>query len=377
MERLRIALLAHIRHPIAKPFMGGMEAHAYHLANALVARGHEVTLYASGDSRTAARLRPVIPVHYDREFPWHRFHGTDRLTSYLDKAFAAILPELASGAFDVVHNNTLHRFPPRLFRRDGVPAVTSLHVPPFDVLARAVRGSAAPWARFTATSRRQRGLWWPETQPAESHVVANGIALDEWPFVETGDGSAAWSGRITPTKGAHVAIDAARALGMDITLFGAIEDRDYFDAEIAPRLGNGARYGGHLSQPDLARAIGRSTVYLFTPLWDEPFGLAAAEALACGVPVAALPNGATAEVVGPGGVIAANDSAEALALAAARASELPRGDMRRYAEAVFSMDRMVAEYEGLYARAIAARPGAPSEVAFTDRELPRLSGAAA
>ena len=137
---MRIAIISHIRHPIAPPFMGGMEAHSHSLASELAGRGHKVTLYASGDSVPPAgvRLRPFVAQPYDRVYPWHRFHGTDALNAHLDQAFAAILPELAAGQYDIIHNNSLHRYPPRLARQAGVPMLTSLHVPPFDALRRAV-----------------------------------------------------------------------------------------------------------------------------------------------------------------------------------------------------------------------------------------------
>lgn len=370
MKPLRIAILGHIRHPIAPPFAGGMEALTWHLAEALVSRGHDVTLFASGDSCTSARLRPVIPIHYDRDLPWARYHGTERLNTVQDAAFEGCLGDLTSGDFDVIHNNSLHRFPPRLARREGIPSVTSLHVPPFEVLRRAVHGSAAPWARFAVCSGLQRRRWWPETPPKTAHVVPNGIQLNDWPFVAEGDGSAVWFGRMTPNKGPHVAMDAAMALGIPLSLFGVIEDRTYFETEIAPRLDDGIRYFGHLDQRRLADTVGRASLCFFTPLWDEPFGLAAAEAMACGVPVAALPNGAVAEVVGPGGVIATAGTAEALALAGQRALDLPRPAVHAYARAAFSMDRMLADYEELYRLAIAHRPERAESIDFTPVELP-------
>lgn len=210
---MRIGVLAHIRHPIAPPFMGGMEAHSYHLVKGLQVRGHEVTLIASGDSDAGCALLPMVEEHYDRELPWHRFHGTPVLTGHLDHAHDAIIPALSDGRFDVIHNNGLHRYPPRLARRDRAPMVTSLHVPPFDVLRRSVADSAAPWSHFTTCSAQQQTRWWPEGAPSQSQVVPNGIDLADWPYVEQGDGTAVWAGRMTPTKGAHLAVQAARSRG--------------------------------------------------------------------------------------------------------------------------------------------------------------------
>ena len=372
---LRIALVGHLRHPIGRPFMGGMEAHSWHLARALVRRGHDVTVLASGDSDVPGQLHPVLPRHYDAELPWHDWHGTDRLNALLDASFAGVVDALADGGFDVVHNNSLHRYPPRFARRDGVPMLTSLHVPPFGPLRRAVHGSAAPWSHFTTCSQLQRRRWWPDGAPAQAHVVPNGIDLGEWPFVPRGDGSAVWSGRITPNKGAPVAIEAARRADLPLTLFGAIEHRDHFEDEIRPRLGDGIRYGGHLPQTELAAEIGRASVLLFTPLWDEPFGLVAAEAMAAGVPVAAIGNGAVAEVVGEAGAIADRPDAAALARAIPAACAVPRRVAHDRAAARFSLDAMIDAYTGLYARAMAGRPAdGPPRVGFAPHELPRDTG---
>ena len=241
---MRIAVLSHIRHPIRPPFMGGMEAHSWHLAKGLEARGHDVTVFASGDSDPGLRLHPLIDEHYDRAYPWHDFHGTETLNRVVDAAFASALDALAD--FDVVHNNSLHRYPPRLARRDRVPMLSSMHVPPFDALRRAVHESAAPWSRFTVCSARQKGVWWPDGAPDEAHVVPNGIDLTDWPFRETGDGSAVWAGRITPTKGTALAAEAAHLAGIPLTIYGTIEHRDYFEDAVRPFLTGEVRYGGHL-----------------------------------------------------------------------------------------------------------------------------------
>ncbi|GGA96359.1 glycosyltransferase [Allosediminivita pacifica] len=349
---MRIAVLAHVRHPVAPPFMGGMEAHAYHLARGLQARGHDVTLFASGDSDAGVPLHPVLPEHYDRAFPWKDHHGTDALNAHLDKAFADILPALREGGFDVIHNNSLHRYPPRMARRDRVPMVSSMHVPPFPALHRATTDSLGPWSRVTFCSHSHMAGWWPGKSREGAHVVPNGIDLSLWPFVYQGGAGAIWAGRIMPNKGAHLAAQAARIAGMPLTIFGTIEDGAYFDAEVAPLLGDDIRYGGHLSPADLAREYGKAAVLLFTPLWDEPFGLAAVEAMACGLPVAATDRGATAEVIGEGGCTVPPDP-HALALALKEAAVMQRHVPRRRAKNAYSIDTMIRRYEALYAMVMA------------------------
>ncbi|WP_299819280.1 glycosyltransferase family 4 protein [uncultured Jannaschia sp.] len=370
---MRIALVAHVRHRIAPPFMGGMEAHSWHLADALARRGHDVTLFASGDSAACAppgvAVHPVLAEHYDRDFPWHDFHGTDILNDHVDTGFARAAAALRDGAFDVIHNNSLHRFPPRLARAERLPMVTSLHIPPFSVLRRAVHESAAPWSRFTVTSEIQRARWWPDGAPDEAGVLHNGIDLAQWPFVPEGDGSAVWVGRITPNKGTHLAVQAARLAGVPLTIHGTIEHRDYFRNEVQPWLGPDIRYGGHLSGRELAAALGTASALLFTPLWDEPFGLAAIEAMACGLPVAAVEMGAVREVIGPAGAYAPRDDAATLARALVRALTIPRRTGRDRVERMFSLERMIDSCERAYGAARSGLAETRPERRFTPREL--------
>jgi glycosyltransferase involved in cell wall biosynthesis len=354
---MRIALLAHVRHPIAPPFMGGMEAHSWHLARGLVARGHDVTLFAPGDSDAAGTLWPILPRSYGGDYQ----PGEPELNTWLDARFAKVAEALLEGDFDVIHNNCLHRYPPRLARQERLACVTSLHIPPFDTLHRAVQDSAAPWSRFTVTSARQVESWWDGAPPPQATVVHNGIDTTLWPFSPTGDGSAVWAGRITPNKGAHLAIRAAALAGIPLTLFGAIENRGYFNAEIVPFLQGDIRYGGHLPGAELAAEFGRASVLMFTPLWDEPFGLTAVEAMCCGLPVAALDMGAAREVIGEAGRFAADATPQDLADATLAALDIPRPIPRVRVLRHFTHDRMIADYEAEYASAIAglSQPAPP------------------
>ena len=352
----RIALLAHVRHPVAPPFAGGMEAHTHALARALAARGHAVTLLASGDSDAppGVALEPIVPEHYERRLPWARHHGRARLGRHLDAVYARACEAIEVGRFDVVHNNTLHPSPIERARRAGWPMVTSLHVPPFPALRRAIDARAAPTLRYTVTSERQRAIWWPAAVPREARVVHNGIDLDAWPYRDAGDGSAIWAGRITPNKGTALAIDAARRAGVALSLVGPIEDRDHFAAEIAPRLGGSVRYAGHLEREALADRFGRASLGLFTPLWEEPFGLVAIEAMACGLPLACTDRGAAREVVGSAGAFASRAGVAALAEAIVAARRLPRARARARVERRFTLERMVDGYERLYGECLAA-----------------------
>ncbi|WP_229839483.1 glycosyltransferase [Sphingomonas glacialis] len=347
---LRIAVIAHLRHPIAMPFMGGMEAHCHQLVTALVARGHEVTLFASGDSDPALPLHPIAERHYEAVLPWAQWHGTRDLTAFQDVAFGHAWDEIAGGDFDIVHNNTMHPTLHVLAKRDRKPMVTSLHVPPFAGLADSIAANIAAWMLQTTTSQAHLATWWT-TPPDTASVVHNGIDTARWQFRSTGNGRAVWAGRITPNKGTAVALEAARLAGIGLDVIGPIDCMDYFTDHVAPLLDEARVYHGHLGGEALVDAIGAASVLLSTPMWDEPFGLIAAEALACGVPVAALDRGAMHEVVGDCGALATD--AATLAEAIGRARAFPRAACRDRVTREFSLTSMLDGYAAAYAAAIA------------------------
>ncbi len=348
---MRIALLAHLRHPIAPPFAGGLEAYTWHLAKGLSARGHDIVLFASGDSDGRFTLDPVIPVHHEHSFPGMEHRGDPGLKAHIDAGYAGALDRIAGGGFEVLHNNSLSRLPLERRRTQSVPTVTSLHVPPYDALHWFVHDSVGPGHRITATSRAHARAWWPDGAPPEVSVLPNGIDPAAWPFRERGDGSAVWCGRIAAVKGTHLAIASARRAGLPLTLFGPIEELAYWEAEVAPRLGGAIRYGGHLGACALAREIGRASVLLFTPCWDEPFGLVLVEAMACGLPVAGIARGATEEVVGEAGRLAPPGDEAALARAIGEALAIPRTVPHARVLRLFTRERWLDRCEALYAQA--------------------------
>lgn len=351
---MRIALLAHLRHPIAPPFAGGLEAYTWHLAEGLTARGHEVVLFAAGDSDPRFSIDPVIPVHHERSFPGLEHRGDPGLKAHVDAGYAAACDRIAAGGFDVLHNNSLSRLPLERRRTAAVPTVTSLHVPPYDALRWCVHDSVTPGHCITVTSQAQAQAWWPDGAPPEVSVLHNGIDPALWPYQAQGDGSAVWCGRIAPIKGTHLAVRSAQRAGLPLTLFGPIEEPDYWETQVAPLIGGPIRYGGHLGGPALAQEVGRASVFLFTPCWDEPFGLVAVEAMACGLPVAGFARGAAAEVVGEAGCLVSPEDEAALAQAIGTALTIPRTVPLARVHRLFTRDLWLDRCEALYAGARAA-----------------------
>ncbi|WP_019145156.1 glycosyltransferase [Aeromicrobium massiliense] len=349
---LRICLVASSRFPVAEPFAGGLEAHTASLARALRRRGHEVSLFAAPGSD------PSLDVH---ELPLQPFASSDAARSDVGAppetwmrehhAYLGLMLDLAREGrrrFDVVHNNSLHHLPVAMSSALEIPVVTTLHTPPVPWLESAMR-YADPSAAFVAVSEYTSRSW---SHAVSSSVVLNGIDAAAWPAGPGGE-RAIWSGRLVPEKAPHVAIDAALQAGVPIDLAGPVLDPNYAREHVWPRLGPDVRYLGHLRQSDLATAVGRARVAIVTPEWDEPYGLVAAEAMSCGTPVAALRRGALPEVVDEvTGRLAEPGSTAALARAIADAAVLDRARVRRRSVERFALDRMVADYEHVYARAI-------------------------
>lgn len=337
-----------------EPFAGGLEAHTASLAAALARRGHAVSLFAAAGSEATTDMRvldvdsfsPTTAARADvgaMPHEWMQEHH-----AYLSLMLG--LAKRDAGRFDVVHNNSLHHLPVAMASMIEPPVVTTLHTPPTGWLESAIP-FAPPSARFIAVSSHTAAAW---RHAVDSTVIANGVDTEVWRPGPGGD-HAVWFGRLVPEKAPHLAIRAARLAGLPLWLAGPIMDRTYFDAEIEPLLGNSVRYVGHLDQAGLVNLVGRSAVTLVSPAWDEPYGLVAAESLACGTPVAAFVRGALPEIVDRSCArLAPADDVVALAAAALSARELSRSAARSHALRNCSLDAMVDGYEAVYADVVEA-----------------------
>ncbi|THG29911.1 glycosyltransferase [Naasia lichenicola] len=347
---MRIAVLCHMHHPIAQPFEGGTEAHTATMTDILVARGHDVTLFAKEGSGTDARLHALVPA----EFEFIRTASPlvrEQQRGFLAEAAHHSIQLIEGGGYDVVINNSLSSLPYRGLRDTAM--LTILHTPPTLADVTAVVSSAGwtPGERHAyATVSRANAASWRHLLPSVE-VVSNGVDLHRWrPRTHLRRRHALWAARITPEKGLHLAIDAARAAGIALEISGPIAHRAYFDEQIVPRLGADVRYRGHLDHDQLPRFLARGAVFIASPLWAEPFGLSVVEAMACGTPVAALPAGAMPELIAPAaGALAADDSVDALAQAIREALGRSRAAVRS-AAAAYSDQGMVDGYERILRR---------------------------
>lgn len=350
---VKIAVLAHIRYPVAQPFRGGMEAHCHALCEGLRRAGHEVVLFAAAGSDDP-QLVAICDAPYEQVLPWEVHRGSVALADYQRQGFECAWEAITRGDFDIVHNNSL--FPEVIgwAAAAGVPCVTSQHVPPFGMMRDAVTAVAwAGHALFTVTSRHQLTLWDHAACP-NLRVVGNGVDTQFWRPAEDVGEYFTWSGRIVPNKGLAQAIAAAKLAKVRLRIFGPVEDVAYFTDSIEPGLGDGIEYHGFKRSEGLRDMLARSRAAVVTPMWDEPFGLVAAEALACGVPVLAFDRGALRDVVGECGIVVPPADIAALAQAFRDHARIPRDGCRARALAELSIEAMIAGYEACYADASAA-----------------------
>jgi len=365
--RRTIAVIAPLRHPIREPHAGGLEAMVWDRVRVLRARGHRVLLCAvegsqfQEDAPAEFRLPAVV---------WP--DDTDATDStyppgHLERAIPALAGALDfirrnAGTIDLVDNHSLHPQPLAEADRLGVPVVTTLHTPPLPALVEAARAAGRPGC-FLAVSAYTAAEW--RDHGVDAQVLPNAIDSSRW-RLGSGGSDLVWFGRIVPEKGAHLAVQAARLTGRTLRIAGRIGDAPYFQKHIRPFLGAGAEYLGPLRQPNLAQLVGGSACALVTPLWEEPFGLVVAEAMATGTPVAAFDTGGVGEVAGasPAVRLVPMGDVEALAEAAEQLASACGGDRRRRRQARataverFSLNRRVAELESVFDRSAAvARAG--------------------
>lgn len=359
-RRLTVAVLGPSSHPVAEPYVGGLESFVGGLVDGLRARGHRVLLFAAAGS-TGAQPEVLSGGGWQPD-ELSRADASMPAAAFLREhhAHLAVLHALRTtyaGEVDVVHNNSLHYLPLSLSTTLPVPTVTTLHTPPTPWLTSALDagGSSHTWTAVSRFTARQWQRWVPGAQ-----VLHNGVDPGRW-TLGRGGGGVLWFGRIVPEKAPHLAVAAARAAGRHLDLVGPALDPGYFAECIAPHLGRGVTWHGHLGGPILVEAVGRAAAVLVTPAWDEPFGLVAAEAAMCGTPVVAFDRGGISEVLRPHvgeqvGVVVPDGDVGAMAAAIGPAAAMDRGEVRAAALSHLSAQTMVARYEAVLGAAAAGGP---------------------
>lgn len=349
---LTIVVVAPLRHPLGEPHAGGLEAAVYNRIRLLRSRGHRVLVCGVEGSHPAPSA-PALTLPAVRWAAGRDVSDSTYPPGYLrlaDRALHGAMDFIALHAdeIDIVDNHSLHPVPVQRANDIGVPMMTTLHTPP---LAPLLAGILSSSSRLVAVSE-YTARHWHHAGVDDITVQHNMVDTATW-RLGPGGPTLAWFGRVVPEKAPHLAIAAARRLGLGLTIVGRIGDTGYFDDVIAPLLGDGITYAGELRARELARLVGHSAAALVTPVWDEPFGLVVAEALATGTPVAAFSRGGIPEVVGsnPAVRLVPRDDVDALAAGVASLLRSASPAMRRAARADaarrFSFRRHAFELEDL------------------------------
>lgn len=370
-RRLRVLLVAPPYFDVPPKAYGGVEAVVADLADALVARGHDVTLIGAGAAGTSARFVPVwdatIPDRLGEPYP-EVVHAM--------KVRRAVERLVADDAVDVIHDHTFAGpLNAPAYDQLGIPTVITVHGPVDDPdLARYYRELARDGrVHLVAISDRQRSLA-PDLRWAG--VVHNALRPEQWPFRRDKEDYALFLGRFNPQKAPHLALDAAHAAGLPLVLAGKCAEpaeKEYFAREIAPRLTDRDRYVGVADAKVKRDLLARARCLLFPVRWEEPFGMVMIESMVCGTPVVALRGGAVPEVVVDGVTGLVLDDPADLPGALDRVGDLDPDACRAHVVANFGVDGLGAGYEAVYQRVVGQRPGA--ELTRLRRDYAQLDNA--
>jgi glycosyltransferase involved in cell wall biosynthesis len=335
---VRIAQVAPLIESVPPKLYGGTERVVSSLTEELVRLGHDVTLFASGDSVTSAQLVPVCPEAL-------RLSATsiDHLAHHI-----VMLEEVFSqyDQFDLIHFHIdyLH-FP--LSQRERVTNLTTLHgrldIPDLQPLYR--RFADMP---VVSVSDAQRD---PLPNANWLGTVYHGLPQDQFTFRNQPGKYLAFLGRISPEKGVDQAIEIACLAGVPLKIAAKVDpvDQEYYKTKIQPLLNNPlVEFIGEIGYPDKAGFLGNALALLFPIDWPEPFGLVMIEALACGTPVIAYPRGSVPEIVSEGRTGFLVGSAKKAAKAVEKIPQISRDECRQHFEERFSATRMAKDYLAVY-----------------------------
>jgi glycosyltransferase involved in cell wall biosynthesis len=341
---MRIAQIAPLCESVPPARYGGTERVVSYLTEELVRLGHDVTLFASGDSVTSARLVPVCP-----RALWQEPSCRETLPHHLrlmEQVFADV------SRFDILHFHTDYvHFP--LLRRQPWPSVTTLHgfLNPADLGPFLQQYPHVPLVSISDAQRQ------PIARANWIGTIHHGLPEELHTPGGTREGYLAFLGRISPEKRLDRAIEIARRTDVPLRVAAKIypEEQGYFKAKIEPLLRESSplvQFVGEIGEASKAEFLRGARALLFPIDWEEPFGLVMIEAMACGTPVIAWRRGSVPEVIEGGATGFVVDDLAAAVSAVRRIGEIDRGKCRAVFETRFTASRMAVQYVDVYARAI-------------------------
>ena len=354
---MKIGIVAPLVTAIREPQQGGSQAFVADLARGLTGRGHEVHVYAASGSEIPGV--EVIDTGIDpRSLAgtlYRAFEPSAGDSAVAEAAFTTAYMAMQVTRYDVIHNHAFDAPAVRLATALRAPVVHTLHLPPDQAVSAALRHVArrARPPAVAVVSDFQADAW--------RRVVSVDAVLPPYPptgvmpWSATAGPGALFAGRLSPEKGAAEAIDIARAAGMPIDVYGDVYDAGYAREQIDPRRGwPGVSVHRGVPRSSLWEAMAQAAVVLYPARWDEPFGLAAAEAQACGTPVIAFRRGGLSEVIANGvtGFLVPPDDLTAAAEAVSKVAGISRTACREHAESRLDLELSLDAHEALYQQVI-------------------------
>src|SRR5215471_12970664 len=339
---MRIAQVAPLYESVPPKYYGGTERVVSYLTEELVRQGHDVTLFASGDSETNARL--VAACQWSLRLDKHCQNQMAHHFVMLERVFQR------ADEFDIIHFHVdyLH-FP--LSRREPITHVTTLHgrldIPDLVPLYQEFRDMPV----VSISNGQREPLAWANWQA----TVYHGLPADNYRFRAEPGSYLAFLGRVSPEKRVDRAIEVAKQVGMRLKIAAKIDrvDKDYFDLVIAPLLRNPlVEFVGEIGEREKDEFLGNAHALLFPIDWPEPFGLVMIEAMACGTPIIAYRGGAVPEIMEQGHTGFVVEALEDAVKAVRRVPQLSRKRCREVFEKRFTAARMASDYVRVFERLI-------------------------
>lgn len=343
---MKIAQVSTIASRVPPKGHGGTERVVYALTEELVKRGHEVTLFASGDSLTSAKLDSVWPVNL-RETDIEPLYGINTVfLHHLGHAYRL------GEEFDIIHDHTGCSGLP-FAQLSSRPVIMTMH------------GLVPPMHKPLFEEFRKANLVAISNDQRQDHltyntvgVVHNGLIMENYPFSPAHKGYLLYVGQISEAKGTRYAIEVAQKLGLPLIIAARLDKREkyqtYYKTYVEPHLNDQIRYIGEVGEEERNELMAHALCFLHPGTWREPFGLTIIEAMACGAPVVAFNNGAIPELIEEGKTGFVVKDADEMAEAVKKIDFIDRAYCREYSLKNFSASKMASEYEAFYKKLLAA-----------------------
>lgn len=345
-KKLKIALLAPFEERVPPKKYGGIELVIYSLAEELIKRNHQVTLFATGDSQTSADLFPVLP----KSLRATKI-GSDSKAREASKILgvAKTIVALRNKKFDIIHNHNWYIVPFISLLKS--PVVTTIHYP-LDINYQRIIYREFPGLSYISVSKNQR-----KPIPNLNFVgnVYNGVDINIFPFNEKPKDYLAFLGRMSPAKGPVEAIKIAKKTKIKLIMAAKVDlaDEKYFSNHVKPLIdGKQIKFVGEINHEKKTKLL-KNALALLSPIqWREPFGFFFIEAMACGTPVIAFNHGSVPEIIkhGKTGFIVKNIG-EAVG-AIKKINQIDRKECRKHVEKNFTVEKMIDKHEKLYYKLI-------------------------